>query len=180
MLNIAIAWFQSGPPSDDSILDRTEWIIEPGLRNWSIMRWQGSGCTMLVAQANAIQDSIYAQSYMDARIPGWSRLHQLPACEPGQWLMMHDIAFGWPFRSLYLHQSIEMDQTTATTKSRKLYGAVPELILPYYVIPLGFIANTLIYGGIMWVWIFMWRVAKKIHATPKRALHEMRLQPSRH
>ena len=162
VVNVGVAWSMPGPsPDDESFVDRSVWIREPAtVATWSVMRWNGTGCTMLVAQAFALGGSIEPQVIEDKRLPGWSRLHELPHCEQGRWLMRHDIAFGWPLRSTYMYQDTEMSQTTATATSQVLHGAAPEVGLPYYILPLGFSLNTLFYGLLLWCSILTWSAVR--------------------
>jgi len=154
IVNVAVAWLLMGVATE---IAKPEFIRKginsesfPTTWSWSIMRWKCPGSVMLAAGLNALDESTEALNTDDSRIPHWSRMHELPSVQSGRWFMKHDLAAGWPLLSMYLYQDMEMDPVTAKPLSQVVHGGVTDFQFPYYVIPEGFIVDTMFYALMLW------------------------------
>ncbi len=101
-LNVICCWFLVGVVEFPD--DNAQWIMGKDLREPRLMTIHTSrGGMMITASINNARQTLPNLVLDDPRVPTWSRLRTLDAYEMGMLIpKRHDIAYGWPFLSLWM------------------------------------------------------------------------------
>lgn len=148
IVNIAVAWglqsvFGSRYTSPD---------LAYRYRGWEIWHFTGFGFTEagLVIGGN----EQYVRSLPERLPPYWSRLQRVePYRRIDPVLLLSDLAYGWPLRSLWYEFDAERSWTRPGILSQHVAGCLSVGNLAMRPIWLGFALNTLFYAAILFTLI---------------------------
>ncbi len=152
VVNVAVAWLLAAvvePSSDpEMVLD----FPDPDARClWVVTAARGWG-SLVISAAMPSLGSSDPVDIDDPRIPSWSRVQHLSAYQQGEPMpMIFDLAFGWPFLSMWLSVDATRDSDTGAVIQRTTSGAVSEFEFPIRILWLGFAVNTFLYAALLWL-----------------------------